>query len=326
MTSIEARPSRGNRSRATKKERPAPVRQTGGSPSDIRIAFLGMGKMGAPMAKNLVKAGYKLTVWNRTPAKAKPLRGHGASIATDAASAVAGADVVITMLSTGPAVGVLLFDQGVAAAMRPGTTVVDMSSIPPHSAAKYADALKELGIAWLDAPVSGGTKGAESGTLTILVGGEPDAFIRCAPILESMGRATHIGPAGAGQTAKLANQIIVAATIGGVAEALLLSITAGLDPVVVREALSGGFAESRVLTEHGRRMTDRDFVPGGTVEQQLKDLDTALAEASELGLDLPLTANVTTLFRSLADSGDVEVDHSALFLELERLNAIRTPG
>lgn len=292
--------------------------------ADPRIGFLGMGLMGAPMAKNLAEAGYDLTVWNRTPEKAKPLADHGAEIATDAADVAAGAEIVFTMLPGGPAVGDVLFDQGVAAAMEPGAILVDTSSIPPQAAIEFADNLDRLGVGWLDAPVSGGTKGAESGTLTIMVGGKPEAFARCVRVFERLGRATHVGAAGAGQTAKLANQIIVAAAIGGVAEALLLTNTAGLDPEVVRDALSGGFADSRVLTEHGRRMTERDFVPGGTVELQLKDLDTALAEAAELGLDLPLTANVTALFRNLADSGNKGADHSALFLELERINALHT--
>lgn len=294
------------------------------SPPKTRIAFLGMGLMGAPMATNLTKAGFDVTVWNRTRAKAEPLSNIGAKIAGTAPNAAEEADIVITMLPGGPAVDDLLFDQGVASALRPGATVVDMSSMAPHSAVEFAAKLDRLGVAWLDAPVSGGTKGAESGTLSIMVGGEPKAFARCIAVFDVLGRATHVGPAGAGQFAKLANQIIVAAAIGGVAEALLLSKTAGLDLEVVRNALSGGFAESRVLTEHGRRMTDRDFAPGGTVELQLKDLDNALTEAGELGLDLPLTANVTTLFRRLADSGSKDADHSALLLELERINRVHT--
>jgi len=293
-------------------------------PSEISITFLGMGLMGAPMAMNLAKAGFDLTVWNRTPAKTEPLSNLGAKIATTASNAATEADVVITMLPGGPAVGDLLFDQGVAAAMKPGATVVDMSSIPPHAAVEFADKLDKFGIEWLDAPVSGGTKGAESGTLSVMVGGEPEVFARCDLVFEPLGRAILVGSAGAGQTTKLANQIIVAAAIGGVAEALILTNAAGLDPEIVRKALSGGFAESRVLNEHGRRMTDRDFIPGGTVELQLKDLDNALVEAAELGLDLPLTANITTLFRGLADSGYGGSDHSALFLELERINSMHT--
>jgi len=306
-----------------KAESDGPEMTTGAeSPSEISISFVGMGLMGTPMATNLARAGFDLTVWNRTPARTTPPASLGAKIASSAPSAAAGADVLITMLPGGPAVEDLLFDQGVAAAMKPNATVVDMSSIPPHSAVEFAGNLSRLGIAWLDAPVSGGTKGAESGTLTIMVGGEFKVFERCGPVFEPLGRATHVGNAGAGQITKLANQIIVAATIGGVAEALLLAKTAGLDLEVVRNALSGGFADSRVLTEHGRRMTDRDWAPGGMVELQLKDLNNALAEAGELGLNLPLTANVTNLFRSLAESGESRSDHSALLLELERINSL----
>lgn len=286
-----------------------------------RVAFLGLGRMGVPMATNLAKAGYDLTVWNRTQAKTESVRDQGVTVATNAATAASGADIAITMLQTDAAVKSVLFDHGVADAMRPGATVVDMSSISPHSAIAYADELSKREVSWLDAPVSGGTRGAGAATLTIMVGGAPDTFARCAPILEAMGRVTHVGPPGAGQVAKIANQIIVATTIGGVAEALLLTTAAGLDPAVVRDALSGGFADSRILEEHGRRMIERDFVPGGAVQVQLKDLNIALAAARELDLYLPLTERVTGMFQSMADLGNSDVDHSALILELERINS-----
>ncbi|GMQ94798.1 MAG: NAD(P)-dependent oxidoreductase [Acidimicrobiia bacterium] len=285
-----------------------------------RIAFLGLGRMGVPMATNLAKAGYALTVWNRTKAKAEPLADWGAAIAADAAGAASSADVVITMLQTDAAVKSVLFDQGVADAVASGTAVVDMSSIPPRSAITYADELGKRGVSWLDAPVSGGTRGAAAGTLTIMVGGSLNTFARCAPVLEAMGRVTYVGPPGAGQAAKIANQIIVATTIGGVAEALLFTIAEGLDPEIIRDALIGGFADSRILKEQGRRMVDRDFVPGGSVELQLKDLNIAVAEAGELDLRLPLTERVTSMFQSMADLGNGDVDHSALILELERMN------
>lgn len=279
-----------------------------------------MGRMGAPMATNLAKAGYDLTVWNRTKSKTGPVAAVGATVAESAASAAMTADVVITILQTDVAVKSLLFDQGVAAAMAPDAIFIEMSTISPRSAIAYAEQLEERGVLWLDAPVSGGTLGAAAGTLTIMAGGSPETFARCEPILEVMGKATHIGPAGAGQVAKIANQIIVATTIGGVAEALLLTMSAGLDPEVVRNALKGGFADSRILEEHGRRIVDRDFVPGAAVEVQLKDLDIALAEAAELDLRLPLTEGVTSMFQSMSDRGDSNVDHSALILELECLN------
>lgn len=286
----------------------------------IRIAFLGMGLMGTPMATNLAKAGYDLTVWNRTISKAEPLAGHGAKISETAAGAVHEADVVITMLQTDEVVRSLLFEQGVARAMARGATLIDMSTIPPHSAIEYAKKLKGERISWLDAPVSGGTRGAVAGNLTIMAGGSPETFDRCAPVLGAMGRVTHVGPPGAGQVAKVANQIIVATTIGGVAEALLLTIAAGLDPNVVRSALTGGFADSRILEEHGRRMVDRDFVAGGAVQVQLKDLMIALGEAEELDLQLPLTERVTAMFQMMSDLGNDDIDHSALILELERMN------
>lgn len=285
-----------------------------------RIAFLGLGRMGAPMAANLAKAGHDLIVWNRTPEKADPLSDLGAVVATSAADAASGADIVITMLQSDAAVRSVLFDAGVADAAVSGTKFVDMSTIPPHSAIEHARELEDRGIGWLDAPVSGGTRGATNGTLTIMIGGHAETFEQCAPVLTTMGRVTHIGPPGAGQVAKIANQIIVATSIGGVAEALLLTSAAGLDPAIVRGALNGGFADSRILTEHGRRMVERDFVPGGSVDVQLKDLNIALGEASELGLRLPLTEKVSAMFQSMADLGSGDVDHSALIVELERMN------
>ncbi len=290
------------------------------SVGQTRISFLGLGRMGVPMATNLAKAGYNLTVWNRTEGKAETIAALGAAVSEKAARAATDADVVVTMLQTDAALRTLLFDHGVASAMAPDATFIDMSTIPPHSAIAYAEQFEDRGVSWLDAPVSGGTRGAAAGTLTIMAGGSPDTFENCTPILETMGRATHVGPAGAGQIAKIANQIIVATTLGGVAEALLLTIAAGLDPEVVRSALAGGFADSRILKEHGRRMVERDFVPGGTVEVQLKDLNIALGEAADLNLQLPLTKTVTGMFENMLSLGNGNVDHSALILELERMN------
>jgi len=281
--------------------------------------------MGLPMATNLALAGYDLKAWNRTPKGAKSLTDAGATVTSEAPEAVRGADIVITMLQTDAAVENVLFDDEIIGAMSQGTVVMDMSSIPPNSAIDYANRLNKFGLSWLDAPVSGGTRGASEGSLTIMVGGSEETFDRCAPILETMGRVTHIGSVGAGQVAKIANQIIVATTIGGVAEALLLTVAAGLDPGIVLKALTGGFADSRILKEHGRRMVDRDFAPGGTVETQLKDLNIAMAEARELNLRLPLTEQVTALFGQMTDSGKGDIDHSGLILELERLNRDTSP-
>ena len=285
------------------------------------IGFLGTGLMGAPMARNLLSAGFEVAVWNRTEAKAEALAKDGARLCVEAPEAGADADVVVTMLESGPVVRQVVFASGVADAMRRGATLIDMSSIPPQTAREHSKLLAEQGISHLDAPVSGGINGAAEGTLAIMVGGEVAAFERARPVFAPLGTATHVGPTGAGQLAKLANQIIVAVTIGAVAEALHLAKTAGADGAAVREALMGGFADSRILREHGRRMLERDFVAGGPIRMQLKDLVTALEAAQEASVQLPLTEAVTALYRQLADAGDAELDHNALLLLLERLNA-----
>lgn len=287
-----------------------------------RIAFLGIGLMGAPMATNLLKAGFSVTVWNRTPAKAETLAAAGAKVSPSAADAVHDADIVITMLTNGPAVEDVLFGGGkVAAAIRKGALVIDMSSIPPAIARDHAKRLAKLGIAHLDAPVSGGTGGAQSGKLVIMAGGPPDDFARAQTVFAPLGKPTLVGGSGAGQLAKLCNQAIVGITIGAVAEALLLAAAGGADPAAVRQALMGGFADSRILQEHGQRMLNRRFLPGFAVANQVKDLDTVLDAAHQAKLELPLAARVTELFRQLAGDGGGGYDHSGLLLELEKRNA-----
>jgi 2-hydroxy-3-oxopropionate reductase len=215
----------------------------------------------------------------------------------------------------------VLFSQGVADALRPGSIVVDMSSIKPAEAQDHARHLAERGVHHIDAPVSGGTVGAEQGTLAIMAGGDEQAFSRVKPLLSVMGRPVHVGPHGAGQLTKLANQIIVGVTIGAVAEALLLAQRGGADPAKVREALRGGFAESRILELHGQRMVERDFVTKGRSVTHLKDLDNALDAAERLALDaMPYTALTTDLFRGLIESAG-DLDHSGLLVELERRNS-----
>lgn len=286
----------------------------------LSVAVLGTGLMGAPMASCLLRAGYSLSVWNRTAAKTETLVAEGARAATNPADAVSNADVIITMLADGPTVESVLFDQGVASALSPGATVIDMSSIPPSSAQDHASRLSKLDVSHLDAPVSGGTKGATEGTLAIMAGGTPESFAAMRPVLESMGRPTLIGPSGTGQLAKLANQAIVAITIGAVSEALLLASAGGADPAKVREALSGGFADSPILKMHGQRMLERNFVPGGPVRMQVKDLRTVIATAEDIDLDLPISKIVTELFENVLKNGFGESDHSALLLEIERRN------
>lgn len=288
------------------------------------IAFLGIGLMGDPMSRRLLAAGFPLVAWNRTPAKAEALRSAGARVATHAAEAARVADIVITMLQDGSVVQALLDDGGVAAALRPGSLFIDMSSVLPAQARAFAARLAERGVEALDAPVSGGTVGAEAGTLAIMVGGPEAAFERAAPLFAAMGRATRVGPHGSGQLAKLANQMIVGITIGAVAEALLLAEQGGADPAQVLAALKGGFAHSRVLELHGDRMARRDFAKRAAMSVQLKDMRNALATGAERQADLPLTTLLERLYADAVDHGDADLDHSALWRELARRNSLGT--
>lgn len=292
------------------------VRDGRHSGADTRVAIMGIGPMGEPMARRLLDAGYEVAAWNRTRSKADPLADHGALVFSDAADAAKSADVVVTVLETADAVESVLFDQGVADALVSGGCVVDMSSIAPRAARDHADRLGLREIGHLDAPVSGGTRGAVLGNLAIMVGGDPREFDRRREILAVFGAATLVGPSGSGQIAKLANQMIVGATIGAVAEALTLVRQAGVDPGVALDALKGGFADSTVLREHGPRMVASDFEPGAASRVQLKDLVNALAAASGLGVELPVTAIIHALYESLCANGGAELDHSALILEI----------
>lgn len=293
----------------------------------LKVAFIGTGLMGGPMARNIARAGIPITVWNRSRAKAEAIAADGAVVADTIAEAVAGADVVITMLADGATVTEVYFAGGAAEAARPGTIFVDMSSIPPSVARDHAARLGDLGISHIDAPVSGGTVGATEASLAIMAGGEAAAIDRVRPVFEAMGRVVRVGPHGAGQLSKLANQAIVAVTIGAVAEGLMLAAAGGADPVAVRDAIRGGYAESRILEIHGGRMVQRNFVPGGPSKFQLKDLNTILDAAAESGIDLPLTRNVRDRFaRLVGELGGADYDHSALLLELEALNAPHRVG
>ena len=283
----------------------------------MRVGLIGVGLMGAPMARCLLKAGLPLTVWNRTADKAEALRPDGAEVAGSAADCGAASDVLITMLADGATVGEVLFGQGVAEAMRPGSAVADMSSIGVGEARDHAARLKARRVDHLDAPVSGGTVGAEAGTLAIMVGGEAEVFERAQPVFAAMGKAVLVGPAGAGQIAKAANQAIVANTIGAVAEALVLAERAGADAARVREALMGGFAGSRILEVHGERMLARDFAARGKVSTHIKDLENAFAAAWEAGVEMPYAAVSRALFDGVLEhAGDL--DHSALWVEIDR--------
>lgn len=290
------------------------------------IAVLGMGRMGSRMARRLIDAGRSVTVWNRDEAKAQPLGAAGAVVAASAEEAARQATLVITMLADGPVVEEVLFNRGVAAAMPAGSVVIDMSSIPPQMAQAHAGRLAEQKIDHLDAPVSGGTVGAAEGTMAILCGGEGAVLQRCRPVLDILGRVTHVGPHGCGQLTKLCNQVIVATSIAAVSEALLLAQAGGAVPAAVIEALQGGFADSRILREHGKRMLERNWRPGGTAHHQVKDLDTAGDQAASLHLTLPVMAEVRRLFQAFEDHGGGDHDHAALLLELERMNAPHRVG
>lgn len=284
-----------------------------------RIAFLGIGLMGAPMTRNLLNAGYPMTLWNRTVSKCEPFAGQ-VTIAASPADAVAEADVVITMLENGEVVEDVMVAQGAMAALKPGTLVIDMSSVPPSLARRHAELAGERGAGYVDAPVSGGTLGATEARLSIMAGGSEADVERARPIFSVLGKCTRIGPVGAGQLAKLANQAIVGITIGAVSEALLLAARGGADPAAVREALMGGFASSRILELHGQRMIYRDFAPGAPARIQLKDMRMILDEARAEGLTLPLAQQVHNGYLSLVANGHSDVDHSGLLLELEHLN------
>lgn len=285
-----------------------------------RIAFLGTGLMGAPMARRLLAAGFPVTVWNRDPHKAEALASFGATVAATPAKAVDGADIVFTMLSDGAAVTDVLFDQGVADAVKQGAVIVDTSSIAPPIARDHASRLADRGIAHIDAPVSGGVVGAEAGTLAIMAGGDAAVIADLTEVFAPLGRITHVGPSGAGQICKLANQQIVAITIGAVAEAMMLVEAGGASREKFREAIRGGFAESRILELHGLRMVDRRFEPGGPSRLQLKDLNAVAAMAEAFDLTLPLTVDIRQAFEAFVADGNGELDHSALLLHLEQNN------
>jgi 3-hydroxyisobutyrate dehydrogenase-like beta-hydroxyacid dehydrogenase len=286
----------------------------------MKITVLGIGLMGAPMSLRLLNAGFQTTVWNRSPSKAEGMKAAGARVSPSPKEAVNEADLVITMLSDGDAVAKVLFDMGMesaAPAMKPGALLVDMSSILPTQAQDHAKRLAAMGLHALDAPVSGGTLGAEAGTLAIMAGGAEADFERARPVLEVLGRPVHVGPAGSGQLCKLANQMIVGITIGAVAEALLLAEQGGANPAKVREALRGGFAESRILEVHGQRMVDQDFAKRGSLAIQLKDLRNSMHTAQGLGFEAPITAHLTDLYQQAFEQGLGELDQSALFKLLQ---------
>ena len=285
------------------------------------VGFIGLGLMGRPMARNLLAAGYPLVVHNRSRPAVEDLARAGAAAAGCPREVAERSQVVITMVPDSPdVVAVMRGPDGVFAGARPGMLVIDMSTISPVVARELAAEASAIGCEMLDAPVSGGTVGAAEGTLSIMVGGRAGAVDRARPIFEVLGgRVTHVGDSGAGQVAKACNQVVVGVVIEAVGEALVLAEKCGVDPAKVREALLGGFAQSRILDAHGQRALRRHFEPGFKAAMQLKDLAIAQAAGREYGAALPATAVVAELYKSVCAAGDGGADHSVLMAHVARL-------
>ena len=288
----------------------------------MKLGFIGLGIMGAPMAGHLRAAGHELFVATRSQVP-QALLDAGAVRCANAAEVAKAADIVFTMVPDTPDVEAVLFgENGVAAGLSKGKTVVDMSSISPMATKTFAQKIQALGCDYLDAPVSGGEVGAKAASLTIMVGGSEAGFAKVLPLLQSMGKnITHVGDVGDGQTTKVANQIIVALNIAAVGEALVFAKKAGADPAKVRQALMGGFASSRILEVHGERMIKRTFAPGFRIKLHQKDLNLALQGAKTLGVSLPQTAGAAQLMQACAAQGWDQLDHSALVKALELMAA-----
>ncbi len=285
-----------------------------------KIGFIGLGIMGTPMAEHLIQAGHQLFVFTRSKVP-DAIASSSATQCLNAKGVAERADIIFTMLPDTPDVEAVLFgEHGIAAGLTPGKTVVDMSSISPLATKTFAQKIKALGCDYLDAPVSGGQVGAKNATLSIMVGGDEAVFEKIKPLFELMGKnITLVGGSGDGQTAKVANQIIVALNIEAVGEALLFAARAGADPARVRQALMGGFASSKILEVHGERMVKRTFDPGFRIELHQKDLNLALSTARTLGVSLPNTATAQELFNSCVAHGGKAWDHSAMVRALETM-------
>ena len=288
------------------------------------IGFIGTGLMGFPMAKNILKAGYNVRAFNRSKNKAEPLKDFGAVISNSIRELVKESHVVITMLTNDDAVNEVLGSDEFLNNLKPNSTVIDMSSVKQTTAVNHGKNLKSRKINYLDAPVSGGTIGAEEASLAIMIGGEQIVFESVKDILKSMGNPTLVGPIGCGQVSKLANQIIVGLAIGAVAEAVTLCEKAGADPNKMIKALSGGWADSKVLRTHGKRMIDKDFSPKGKTSSQLKDMNNILECANNYNTQLPISNLVKEMYKSLVENGHGETDHSSLYKEIERINNGKT--
>ena len=282
--------------------------------TETRVGFCGLGTMGAAMAANVARAGFPLTVWNRTPGRAEVPLAAGATEATSPATVAAASDVVVICVSDTPDVEAVLFGQGgLASGLAQGTLVIDCSTIAPAATREFAERLAGAGVGFVDAPVSGGSEGAEKGTLTIMVGGSDEDVARAQPVLEAMGASiTHMGPSGAGQATKAVNQVILSGVYLGVAEGMVLAMKSGLDAGKVAEALAGGAAGSWVLNNRSGRMIDDEYPLGFRIALHLKDLGIALEQAREVGAALPVAAMAAQIEAGLVARGHGDDDNSAL--------------
>ena len=286
----------------------------------MQIGFIGIGLMGFPMAKNLLKSGYKLKVFNRSQDKAERLKEFGAEVSTSIKDVVTNSDIIITMLTDDVAVEKVMGSEEFIKNISSQTTVIDMSSINPVISKKYSEILKERNIHYLDAPVSGGTVGAEDASLAIMVGGDEKTFEKNYDLLKVLGNPTLVGPVSSGQISKLANQIIVGVTIGAVAEAVTLCEKSGTNPDRMIKALAGGWADSKILQTHGKRMIDKDFLPKGKTTTQLKDMTNIVNAAKAVDLHLPISKLIKEMYKNLVKDGHGNTDHSSLYNEINKLS------
>ena len=286
----------------------------------MQIGFIGIGLMGFPMAKNLLKSGYNLKAYNRSQDKADRLKEFGAEISTSIKGVVTNSDVVIAMLTDDAAVEKVMGSDEFISNIKENATVIDMSSVNPVVTKKYAEILKEKNINYLDAPVSGGTIGAEEASLAIMVGGDEKTFKQCYELLKILGNPTLVGPVTSGQISKLANQIIVGVTIGAVAEAVTLCEKSGTNPSKMIEALSGGWADSKILQTHGKRMIDKNFSPKGKTTTQLKDMTNIINAGKAVDTHLPISSLIKEMYKDLVADGHGNTDHSSLYNAIEKIN------
>jgi 2-hydroxy-3-oxopropionate reductase len=283
------------------------------------VGFIGTGLMGLPMAKNILSKKFKLNVWNRTPGKTLELQKKGAKVFKDIKDLVQNSKVIVSMLANDDVCKTILIKK-IQSYLKKGQIVIDMSSTTQNTALEISKALKKKKVFFLDAPVSGGTIGAENGTLAIMVGGDKKIFNTVMPLFKSMGTAIYVGKTGCGQVAKLSNQTIVGISIGAVSEALILAEAAGADPKAVREIMLRGFAGGPILKNHGLRILTKNFKPGGKASTQLKDMNNIIATAKKYKLNLPIAKKVQELYAKTVKSGRANLDHSALYLFIKALS------